>query len=648
MTWIEIANLRGPVGYNATGAAEDDAAIAAFMKETAGTTLVGQALRDRATVINVVTEFGAVADGSQVTTASMTAGSPLLTIGSQSFTSADVGKSITVAGALSTNPLPLTATIAAFVSATSVNLSAAASVTVSSARAEWGTDNAPMIQAAVDGAFPGKTIWFPSTGSGRFYLIASTITVDASRPSIRFLGNPRDAYNGSIRCNTHNATMFMIKAAGVVFENLALWGGSNVSAAVTGIEFWGDLSGNGDSRTIGVSFWRCNVGARTRSRNNTFMGESLFVISGEGIIIDGPDATYHTGAVADSSMRGNVVKDCRFDGNGSTSAAASIRITPEAKFLRGTISGNRFDGPSRGRHIVAVGTASNPVQRLTMENNVHHDTPANAYDLSYVQNSQIDGAKIVGYTNGWFSGHGINLDNCVNIAIDEPNMLQIGCSAVKVRNSSGVQITSPQVKAVGLDTTAGTFDAIDVDSTVSLLAITGGHLFTGPSYGISGDSESTVLRGVQMASFTLGNINSNTVQNATSEGANSFIEGKLGRLEDTGRKFVETAAGVAKVVAHVFSGVTNGSFILEIEYSGQDAYFIAKRQVRPDATTPIIVVVGSDVSAYATVALSANGSQGVTLTLTTSATRNGSLIVKAFAGGAPGSTTKRGVRVDMV
>ena len=38
MTWNLKANLRGPAGYNATGAAEDDAAVAAFVESVVGTT----------------------------------------------------------------------------------------------------------------------------------------------------------------------------------------------------------------------------------------------------------------------------------------------------------------------------------------------------------------------------------------------------------------------------------------------------------------------------------------------------------------------------------------------------------------------------------------------------------------------------------
>lgn len=49
--WVKRAELRGPAGYNATGAAEDDAAIAAFATEGSGPTATGSALRNRFTVM---------------------------------------------------------------------------------------------------------------------------------------------------------------------------------------------------------------------------------------------------------------------------------------------------------------------------------------------------------------------------------------------------------------------------------------------------------------------------------------------------------------------------------------------------------------------------------------------------------------------
>lgn len=67
MTWTFKANLRGPAGYNATGAAEDDAAIAAFVEEESGVTATGTALHGifarKDSVATNVANFGAIGDG---------------------------------------------------------------------------------------------------------------------------------------------------------------------------------------------------------------------------------------------------------------------------------------------------------------------------------------------------------------------------------------------------------------------------------------------------------------------------------------------------------------------------------------------------------------------------------------------------------
>jgi hypothetical protein len=61
--------LRGEPGYNATGAAEDDAALAAFAGETSGPTLLGAMLRDRFVVQLPKPSGSATTDTARVTAA---------------------------------------------------------------------------------------------------------------------------------------------------------------------------------------------------------------------------------------------------------------------------------------------------------------------------------------------------------------------------------------------------------------------------------------------------------------------------------------------------------------------------------------------------------------------------------------------------
>lgn len=84
--------------------------------------------------------YGASGDVVYLTDAAINASATLLTSASASFTSADVGKAVVVAGAGAAG-VALVTTIASRVSATQVNLTASASTSVTGARATYGTDN---------------------------------------------------------------------------------------------------------------------------------------------------------------------------------------------------------------------------------------------------------------------------------------------------------------------------------------------------------------------------------------------------------------------------------------------------------------------------------------------------------------------------
>jgi hypothetical protein len=130
--------------------------------------------------LNVKTMYGAKGDTKNVTDGAITASSKTLTSASANFTSADVGKTVIVAGAGASGSFTtLTTTIAAYVSSTSVTLTAAATNTVSSAGVCYGTDDVNAIQNAINDALlasvgtpnntNGATVYLPP---GR-YLIAS-------------------------------------------------------------------------------------------------------------------------------------------------------------------------------------------------------------------------------------------------------------------------------------------------------------------------------------------------------------------------------------------------------------------------------------------------------------------------------------------
>lgn len=105
-----------------------------------------------------VKAHGAVGDLTFVDDVGMTNGSATLTSASGAFSIADIGKHVFVEGA-GVAGADLKTTISARISATQVTLTTAASTTVVSKNAAWGTDDSDAIQEALD---EGGWVHFPS------------------------------------------------------------------------------------------------------------------------------------------------------------------------------------------------------------------------------------------------------------------------------------------------------------------------------------------------------------------------------------------------------------------------------------------------------------------------------------------------------
>lgn len=98
-------------------------------------------------------EHGALRDCVSLVDAAIDESTTTLTSASASFSAGDVGKVIVVSGAgLTALKNTLVSTIASVTNSTTVELADAASVTVSGARATYGTDDTAAIQAALDAA----------------------------------------------------------------------------------------------------------------------------------------------------------------------------------------------------------------------------------------------------------------------------------------------------------------------------------------------------------------------------------------------------------------------------------------------------------------------------------------------------------------
>lgn len=99
-----------------------------------------------------VTKYGAVGDTKVVADGAMTNGSAVLTSSTAAWTTADVGKAISVKFAAATGVTTLVTAIASRQSATQVTLAVTAGATVTSAVVIWGTDDTSAIQSAVNAA----------------------------------------------------------------------------------------------------------------------------------------------------------------------------------------------------------------------------------------------------------------------------------------------------------------------------------------------------------------------------------------------------------------------------------------------------------------------------------------------------------------
>src|SRR5574341_2141174 len=164
-TLLELKDSTGATKFSVsqTGtltSAGQDLGGAAFLNvgTTAGTVAAGNDSRFTTAdpwVFDVTaTAYGADGDGQVVGDGAMSSGSAVLTSATAAFTTADVGKSISVKGAAATGVTTLVTTIASRQSATQVTLTAAnaSGGAVSNAVVIWGTDDTAAIQAAVDAA----------------------------------------------------------------------------------------------------------------------------------------------------------------------------------------------------------------------------------------------------------------------------------------------------------------------------------------------------------------------------------------------------------------------------------------------------------------------------------------------------------------
>ena len=161
-------------------------------------------------IVDYVSIYCVRGDGIKLEDGTITTGTDDFTSASATFTSADVGKVITILGAAGTN-VDLTTTIATYVDANSITLTDNASATVSSVPFTYGTDDTTAIRNAIAAISAqttiGKsgTIFFPEGTyivNGAFdqtdnsQIALPSVVPENPRTTIKFKGGTTTGANG--------------------------------------------------------------------------------------------------------------------------------------------------------------------------------------------------------------------------------------------------------------------------------------------------------------------------------------------------------------------------------------------------------------------------------------------------------------------
>jgi hypothetical protein len=245
----------------------------------------------------------------------------------------------------------------------------------------------------------------------------------------------------------------------------------------------------------------------------------------------------------------------------------------------------------------------------------------------------------VGDTTSATYGSGIVLDNANNVDIVSPSILQIGNHGIKVTNSTGVRIREPRIKITGVNPTGGAYDGINVDSTNSNIMIDSPFVESATGYGVNGSPATSSLMGGRWLTNTMGNINSNTLNNLTASAMNGRVDGKFGVLEDVGRQWYSITAHTAFRLAIVTVDVNNVAYQLKVEVTGlddttPDCYLFATRYVKNNGGAPIFVPIGTDAaSAGMSITLSMFSSTAISVNVTSTVNASIGAVVKAISGG---------------
>lgn len=515
------------------------------------------------------------------------------------------------------------------------------------AKGDGIADDTAAIQAAVDAASPGSTVYFPGTGSGAWYKTSASLTV--VQPNIRFLGQPRDGYAVSLRPSAANIAVIVIKHAGFVFQDMAIIGDSGGVAGaptVTGLDLYGSTNADVDCAIVGATLQRCSVGVLVRGRNAAVV-RSLFSGCARAVVIDGL-TPFHSGAGAGNGNRGTTIENCRFHGTGSV----AVDVTTTAKVRHMLIAGNYFDSNGAGTHLRATGTSSSAHEKLTVRDNKSAEVAAVVYSLTYVNNSTIDGLDIMGDTTTKNSANGLELNNCNTVIVRNVFGVQLGGGGVYARNCSSLMLEGIKWRVLGMGGQPGAH-GFDVDATNTRCSFTGLRVEQTTGWGFSGSPADSSMSNHQFFACTLGAIDSTTLLSSASQGRNSYVEGTGGRKQDYASKSFDLAVGTVTPLATIASTSNYSSFEVEVKVVGRNAtgtvYVRYVRYVRPENGAPQYFTPVADVAqGGVSLAFSPSGTTGVAVSA--KASGSASFVtahVTALSGGGASTANPRGVSVKM-
>lgn len=515
-------------------------------------------------------------------------------------------------------------------------------------------DDTDAIEAMFAAVIPGQAMIMPPSGStNEFYRI--TRPLEITTPSVRLIGQPRDAYSVSIRTDVPGMTMLTVKAPGFVMQDMHLMGVENIAdggtngagASVNGVDLYGAVTGDIDAEIKGCTFQFLNVPIRTRGRNAKISDSCLFNNCLNGVVVDGEDVSFHTSGIQN---RGNTIVDCRFHNIGISGTNSAVEFTPAAKVIHAIVQDNFFDSNGYATHVRAIGTSGASHQRISCIDNIHTELLATAYDFKYVNNWEISSPRVYGYTAGEFSGHAIVVANCVNFVISDPYLYQIGGSGIVGTDCTDGIVRDLKARSLGMG--AGIGHGLDFDATNTFMTFDSPNVSFTDGWGFTGEPANSSMTNAEFTSCTLGKMNSRTLVNTSQRAQNAYVEGKMGRFEDVGFQTYDFAAGAAKTVATVAAGGSFTTFLLEVEITGNTAanltgYLFAKRVVNPANGAPTTVTVGADVANQITLAITTAGANSVNVVVTPTNAIFGSVKVRTSAVGATNGTNRREAVVSM-